>query len=97
MVQKAIIESSTKQKGLSEMEKRDFELLISTGTIETVSLYQEGESAIRVYVYGEDYHGKNEVQAQRGGPREFATFDAAVRFVRSCGWRQPIMLDQGGL
>jgi hypothetical protein len=75
------------------MNKSAFELLISTGVIDRVVLGIRWDGQIVVFAYGDDYVGENQIQAQRGGSRGFRSFDASIRFIRSCGWKGQIVVD----
>lgn len=75
------------------MELQTLHLLIETGVITEVTIYIH-QGRFEVWAYGEGYKGNNCLKTQRKEVRTFATADAALAVVLSCGFAGKITIDR---
>ncbi len=82
------------------MKKQDLELLVQAGDVETVVISREPDTSEQaspweVWAYGGDATARlgNVVCTARGERRLFRTLDTAYSFVRDCGFRGKVEVE----
>ena len=77
------------------MELREFRLLLSSGVVDTIHLFDRGEG-FELWVEGEGfpYDLSHCLHVSRKGPRRvWTSIDRALAFVRKQGWKGPVIVE----
>lgn len=77
------------------MKKIEFETLAAAGALESVVIFQTvASSGYELWVYPRGaYHDSNIFKTAKGETRTWSSLDVLVKFIRSMGYSQAVMLD----
>jgi len=75
------------------MEQKEMQLLISAGVLDEAVIFMI-YGHFELWLYGDGYLGNNVLKTQRKDVRTFASADAALSVLLSCGFKGKITVDR---